>query len=92
MPDENLKEALGIFCGFAALLVLIFIFGSCCSVVFQDGKAHGAQEVRTSGCTGACERRGTTISHIHDENAMCVCEDGQTLTLDYGAMYRPISE
>jgi hypothetical protein len=57
---------------------------------YANGVRAGQLDVRTTGCGGACTRRGTEMSHVHD--LMCVCADGQTLTLDYGAMYRPMGQ
>jgi len=55
---------------------------------FNNGMERGSSNVRQAGCASACVRRGTEMSHIHD--LMCVCNNGHTLTLDYGAMYRPM--
>jgi hypothetical protein len=57
---------------------------------YNSGVEHGRLDVRSAGCAGACVRRDTEMSHVHE--LMCVCQDGQTLTLDYGAMYRPMGQ
>lgn len=90
--DSNAKEAL-VMVIIGVLIFTIFTgFIGCGNSIFNDGIQHGRVDSRSRGCASACERRGTHMSHIHDADAMCICQNSQTLTLDYGAMYRPVSE